>query len=322
MKPTEPEPMNRQSTTRPETTYLEESLSGFRALKLEFTLLPLEKIHLGPDEVKGDRWRGGFGEALRSLACLHRWTKTDCSECNESADCFYHRCFFSDMPHPYVMLPGLDGKRRYDAGECMELEMVLIGEAAGDAEKFVRSVEELGRRGIGGRRGRFRVKSVVADDLIDASGFFKEEGVNVGGCIIELLTPLKIKEGAGGLSYRSLSFEHFFRLLLKRLINLNNLYCSGRDFDKELIEPEKQALLRRAREIETRTYTEWRDFERFSSRQRKLLKIGGQLGIIRCNGNIGPLSPYLKLGEIVGVGQHTTSGFGRYRMSAARETST
>ncbi|VAX33713.1 hypothetical protein MNBD_NITROSPIRAE03-512 [hydrothermal vent metagenome] len=309
--------MNQQSKTQPETGYLKESLSGFRALKVEFTLLPTDRIHLGPDEVKGDRWRGGFGEALRSMACLHRWEKTDCSECNESADCFYHRYFFSDMPHPYVMLPELDGRRVYDPGEVMVIEMVLIGEAAGHADKFVMTVEEVGKRGIGGRRGRFRVKSVVAKDLIDDSGFFKEESLNAGGCVIELLTPLKIKEGASGLNYRNLSFETFFRLLIKRIINLNNLYCNGRGFDKERIEPEKQDLFRLAREIEAKTYTEWRDFKRFSSRQHKSLKIGGQLGIIMYNGDTGPFYPYLKLGEIVGVGQHTTSGFGRYRLITA-----
>ncbi|VAX27774.1 hypothetical protein MNBD_NITROSPIRAE03-1928 [hydrothermal vent metagenome] len=294
-----------------------QSLSGFTLILLEFTLSPLEKINLGPDEIKGDRWRGGFGEALRNLACFYRWEETECTQCNLTSDCFYFLYFATNRPHPYIMRPELDSKSVYNSGEDMSLEIVLIGEAAGHADKFVMTVEEVGKRGIGGRRGRFRVKSVVAEDLIDASGFFKEESLNAGGCVIELLTPLKIKEGANGLNYRNLSFETFFRLLIKRLINLNNLYCNGKGFDKERIEPEKQDLFRLAREIEAKTYTEWRDFKRFSSRQHKSLKIGGQLGIIMYNGDTGPFYPYLKLGEIVGVGQHTTSGFGRYRLITA-----
>ena len=314
MKSITSHPIKQQSTIQPETDYLKESLSGFRALKAEFTLFPLEKIHLGPDEVKGDRWRGGFGEALRNLACLYRWEKTACNECNISADCFYYRYFLTDRPHPYVMLPELDGKRAYNTGERMILEMVLIGEAAGHVDKFVTTVEEMGRTGIGSRRGRFRVKSVVAENLIDASGFFEEENVTVDHCTIELLTPLKIKEGIKGLNYRNLSFETFFRLLIKRLINLNNLYCNGRSFDKERIEPEKQDLFTLAGKVETKAYTEWLDFNRFSSRQHKSLKIGGQLGIIRYNGEMDRFYPFLKMGEIVGVGQHTTSGFGRYSL--------
>ncbi len=309
--------MEHQTEISPKEGHLKKSLSGFSALKVEFTLLPLERIHLGPDEVKGDRWRGGFGEALRNLACHLRWEKTACQGCNISTDCFYYRYFFTDRPHPYVMLPELDGKRVYNAGERILLEMVLIGEAAGHVDKFVTTVEEMGRTGIGSRRGRFRVRSVVAKDLVDVSTFFKEESVTVDHCSIELLTPLKIKEATSGLNYRNLSFETFFRLLIKRIINLNNLYCDGRSFDKNLIEPGKQHLFTLARKIGAKTYTEWRDFKRFSSRQHKSMKIGGQLGIIVYNGDMSPFKPYLELGEIVGVGQHTTSGFGRYRLITA-----
>ncbi len=309
--------MRHQSIIQPEASYLKESLSVFSALKVEFTLFPLETIHLGPDEVKGDRWRGCFGEALRRRACAFRWKEIDCNKCDVRGDCLYHGYFFIDRPHPYVMLPELDGKRVYNTGERMLLEMVLIGAAAEHVDKFVMTVEEMGRMGIGGGRGRFRVNSVVAEDSIDASGFFEEEPLTVDHCTIELLTPLKIKEGIKGLNYSNLSFETFFRLLIKRIINLNNLYCNGRGFNKERIEPEKQNLFTLAGEIETKTYTEWRDFNRFSSRQHKSLKIGGQIGIIRYNGEIGRFYPYLKMGEVLGVGQHTTSGFGRYRISTA-----
>lgn len=306
--------MKQQSVIQPETRHLKQYLSGFRALRVKFTLFPLEDIHLGPDEVKGDRWRGGFGEALRNLACLYRWEKNDCNQCKTSEDCLYHRYFFTDKPHPYVMLPELDGKRGYHEGDRMFLEMVLIGEATGQSDKFVTTVEEMGRTGIGSRRGRFRLKSVVTEDLFGDYECLEEKTVTVDHCTIELLTPLKIKEGNSGLKYRNLTFETFFRLLIKRIINLNNLYCNGRSFDRERIEPEKRDLFKLARKIEAKTYTEWRDFKRFSSRQHKSLKIGGQLGIIMYNGDMAPFYPYLKLGEIVGVGQHTTSGFGRYRL--------
>ena len=44
------------------------------------------------------------------------------------------------------------------------------------------------------------------------------------------------------------------------------------------------------------------------------MKIGGQLGIIKYYGDLSQFYPFLKIGEIVGVGQHTTSGFGRYSL--------
>jgi len=246
----------------------------------------------------------------------------DCKKCDTAGGCLFHRYFFTDKPHPYVMLPELDGKRAYGTGERMVLEILLIGEAAEHADKFLMTVEEMGRTGIGNRRGRFRVKSVMAANLIGVSEFFEEETVPAPHCTIELFTPLKIKEGVNGLNYRNLSFETFFRLLIKRIINLNNLYCNGSSFDKEILESEKQHLFRQANAIETKTYTEWRDFKRFSSRQQKSLKIGGLLGIIRYNGEISQFYPFMKIGEVVGVGQHTTSGFGRYRLSTALEVKT
>jgi len=68
--------------------------------------------------------------------------------------------------------------------------------------------------------------------------------------------------------------------------------------------------------------TEWRDFKSFSSRQQKALKIGGLLGIIRYNEEISQFYLFMKIGEVVGVEQHTTSGFGRYRLSTALEMKT
>ncbi|HEQ78439.1 MAG TPA: CRISPR system precrRNA processing endoribonuclease RAMP protein Cas6 [Euryarchaeota archaeon] len=38
---------------------------------------------------------------------------------------------------------------------------------------------------------------------------------------------------------------------------------------------------------------------------------------IRYNGETGRFYPSIKTGEVLGVGQHTTSGFGRYRLITA-----
>ncbi len=66
--------------------------------------------------------------------------------------------------------------------------------------------------------------------------------------------------------------------------------------------------------IESQKHTGWMDYNRFSSRTKEYQKIGGQLGVIKLNGDLSSFYPYLKFGELIGVGYHTTSGFGRYKV--------
>jgi CRISPR/Cas system endoribonuclease Cas6 (RAMP superfamily) len=86
------------------------------------------------------------------------------------------------------------------------------------------------------------------------------------------------------------------------------------DFDRDKIETESRRLQSLAESIKTDSYTEWKDYRRFSSRQNKSMKIGGLIGLIKLSGDLSPFYPYLKIGEVIGVGQHTTSGFGRYKL--------
>lgn len=295
-------------------SYLFDTLSGFKTMCLKFTLKGLERIHLGADEKKGDIWRGGFGEALRFLACFYRWEPTDCINCDKTQICFYYIYFESDKPHPYIMHPALDSKEVYKKTEEINFNIVLIGEAIRHADKFIKTMDELGRRGIGAKRGRFFIKNVSRDKIVTFENFLNYRLDPVETILIELLTPLKIKEEGVGIYYNDLSFKTFFKILIKRIINLNNLYCNGMSFDKEEVEFEKEHLLEMAESVEAKTYTEWKDYRRFSSRQKKQMKIGGQIGVIELKGELQLFYPYLKLGEIIGVGQNTTSGFGRYKI--------
>ncbi len=294
--------------------YLFKSLSGFSMRKLRFNLKTMEAIHLGPDEKKGDIWRGGFGEALRRLACFYRWEPTDCISCDKTMNCFYYVYFESCIPHPYVIRPSIDLKRVYAKGDVIHLDIILIGNAIEHVDKFIKTMEELGRIGIGANRGRFRIKEVDIGEPINLNDFLCTDIQPIEELVIEFLTPLKLKEGEKGIIYDKVPFETFFKLLIKRVINLNNLYCNGGNYDKKEIEREKQALLRKAKKIEDKSFTTWKDYKRFSSRQNKSMKIGGQIGMMELKGEIKPFYPFLRLGEIIGVGLNTTSGFGRYRL--------
>ena len=293
--------------------YLEKSIADFNLMSLKFNLRPLEKIYFGNDEKKGDILRGGFGGALRSMACSYKWEDMNCKQCDITDSCFYFMYFETNRPHPYLIHPTLGSRRFYSVGEELFFEMILIGEAIQHADKFAKTIEELGRIGVGSKRGRFRIKETETVNPMSYEEPPYTDQFN-SGVVIEFLSPLKLKEKEEGIYYARAPFKTLFKLLIKRIINLNNLYCNGRNFDKEKIEREKDVLLKQAEKIEMRPFTEWKDFKRFSSRQQKWMKIGGQMGLVIYSGDLTPFYSYLKIGEVIGAGQHTTSGFGRYKI--------
>ncbi|MBI4650832.1 hypothetical protein HY745_06020, partial [Candidatus Desantisbacteria bacterium] len=112
----------------------------------------------------------------------------------------------------------------YTPKEELIVDILLIGEAIEHYEKFIKVVEKIGKIGIGRDRGRFKIKEIQAEppkkfiDLFTADEHLNEE------LVIELITALKLKDEQKGLCYNQISFETLFKLLIKRIINLNNLY--------------------------------------------------------------------------------------------------
>ncbi|GAB5046633.1 hypothetical protein TdN_10250 [Thermodesulfovibrio sp. TK110] len=58
----------------------------------------------------------------------------------------------------------------------------------------------------------------------------------------------------------------------------------------------------------------WFDWERYSYRQNRRMILGGLIGTITFEGNIGPFLSILKAGEIFHCGKNTSFGLGKYRI--------
>ena len=126
------------------------------------------------------------------------------------------------------------------------------------------------------------------------------------------LTPLRIKE-KGDLVV-NLTFPTLIARLMERMNVLSYLYCGGSAPE------ENQALLKEARNIKLKAKSlRWYDWERYSNRQKRRMKMGGLIGAISFCGHLSPFMPYLLLGQYIHVGQGTTFGLGRYEIVRRNE---
>ncbi len=178
----------------------------------------------------------------------------------------------------------------------------------------------MGRLGIGRGRGTFTVKEVTSGGEAIYSGkegslkrphlrFFPLRPSRYrGGVAFTFLTPTRIK--FNGRFILDLDFHHLVRNLLRRVWNLSYFHC-GKTLDIDF-----KALIEKAEKVRTvKRDLSWFDWERYSARQDSRMKLGGFVGSVVFEGDLGEFMPFLELGEIVHVGKGTSFGLGRYEMA-------
>ena len=105
------------------------------------------------------------------------------------------------------------------------------------------------------------------------------------------------------------------RALLRRLSSLCYFHCGCE------LQLDFKGLIEQASTIRTvRSELRWHEQDRFSTRQRQRIEIGGVLGRVVFEAAEaeawGPYLPLLAAGEWVHVGKGTVMGLGKYRVEA------
>ena len=138
---------------------------------------------------KGSTLRGGFGNAFRRAVCVTR--KRDCDSCILRDNCVYSYVFETPVPegaevlkkmprapHPFVLEPPLDDKRRYEPGEALEFGIILLGRGIQYLPYFILAFEMLGDLGLGRNKGKFSVAEVKnKGKIIYSGGKLKDEAI-------------------------------------------------------------------------------------------------------------------------------------------------
>lgn len=326
------------------------SFASLPIARFRFTIEPTEEIRL--PEYKGSAFRGGFGYAFKRATCITR--DRFCEPCILKSSCAYYKVFESkvsqetaerlrlggDAPHPFVIEPPLTEQGYFQPGDRLTFSLVLFGSAVGQLPFFVYAFMILGESfGIGKGRGRFKLLEVEDENgkqLFDngnlSGGFLickageimgKRQSSEGREIILRFETPLRMKTAYGrekkalvtAMDDRS-AVRVFLKSLYHRAFVLNQLYGEGAN--EEPYDSRKLPLVEGDVEV-VRAGTFWYDWERYSQRQQRRMKLGGVVGEVILNGKVSQYEPLLHLGEYLHVGKGTGFGLGKYQVVEEEE---
>jgi len=264
-------------------------------------------IFLSPASFKppfftGSMLRGAFGAALKKVVCIN--PSFNCEGCFATDNCIFYDFYEKrNSFHPFRFDIEL-GRERLDFGfylfeeACEKLPYVLSA--------FHKMFAE---QGIGVNREKLDIReircngNVVYDgERFDISGVLPEEfEINDYEKDIKLIfkTPLRMK-----YQNRLLREKPELRFLLQSIYNrYRELKGLGRE--KLPFEPGYE---------EVGGKVEFRDFSRYSNRQKTKMRLGGIVGEVEYR-NLDPTSyKFLKLAELIGVGKQTVFGLGKVKV--------
>jgi len=321
-------------------------LDKFEIAKFLFNFRARESGRL--PEYKGGLLRGGFGYTFRNIACIYK--NGDCPECKDKDRCPYHYIFdttptqqdgkfsiYSDVPRPFIVEPDNDRKRSYAQGDPLQFGLILVGKAIEYFPYFVFCFEELGRRGMGSGKTRFMLESVSGFDFthgqllsvyepesriltdkiptIHAKEIWPESHTDV--IRLEFLTPTRIKYRDKYISY--LEFHVMIRNLLRRISMLQLFHSHNSAINDPEVQPYINNLINEAKIVEIKIWDlEWHDWERYSTRKERDIKMGGFMGNIEYMGKLDKFMPFVALGEYIHIGKGTTFGLGKYCIDSGK----
>ncbi len=276
----------------------------------------------------GNAWRGALGHALKRSVCVTR--QPQCHDCLLYRSCLYP--YFWDTP-PHL---GAQKMRKYETAphpfvleaeeaEALSLGFTLIGQANRHLPVFIHALTQAasGPRGVSGN-----VLELVSVEQAACVGGDDWRGIFAPGqalvalpvhtpaippvpatCVVELLTPLRVKREGRHAGPSDFTFADLFGNLLRRISMLTYFHT------ETPLETDFKVLMDAARQVVARGELEWLEHSRYSKRQQTQMQLGGVVGRLTLEeAELAPFWPYLWLGQFTHAGNGATMGLGRYRI--------
>ena len=309
----------------------------FRFYRFRFRFRAAGTLYFPPYK-SGNIVRGAFGSVFRKLVCTPDcW---DAKICEARCTCPYARIFnpraaagqgpsgLADWPRPFVFRAShLDG-RTVAPDEAFHFDVHLFDVREPALEHYVQAFAELTREGLG--PGRVRADLVRVDQLNIGGGTTAEVFDSAGGelrrldppiCVylgaaqervervrVRFVTPTELKSGQGAANRPE--FGVLFARVRDRISTLRALYdCGALEIDfREM--GERAAAVRMVRcELQSAAAN------RVSARTGQRHSLGGFIGEVEYEGNLGEFMPYLRVAQWTGVGRQTVWGKGEMQVS-------
>lgn len=297
----------------------------------------------------GSAWRGAFGASLRAMVCVTR--QPVCDGCPLLLSCPYPVIFesrppasaekftlYPRTPGPYVLQP--EELAHDQAANEFYLGLTLFGTANNQLPYIAHAFERAGKSGLTRAKIKLELIDIEAETSSGAASdpsphrpvtgrtegwtsIYKPgrelqpaaqnapEAINVrNSARVRLLSPLRLRRDNRSVPGDELTFKVFMSSLVRRISMLTYF------FSPTPLETDFAGLTRLMDQIKiSGRDLEWRDLERYSSRQRGKIPMGGLLGEFQLGGaDLAPFWPYLWLGQWTHAGRGCTMGLGRYAL--------
>lgn len=282
--------------------------------------------------------RGGIGYAFKEALCLTN--KKKCEDCIIATNCPYYYLFettlpessaimrkYDRIPHPFVI--SFRPPKLIKDNDKLFLDITLIGKSLEYLPYFVLGLNRLGELGLGRDRGKFVLSRIAVNNggktvyskesnQIDTNfpvitPFCQNASLNSDCVTLDFISPARIKYN--GKYNHDMRFSIIIRNLLRRITNLAYFHCriDTKEFDFNRIIKLSNNIIISKNELK------WSENERYSTRQKQHMRLGGYIGEIKYKGEINPFIRFLKAGELLHIGKTTSFGMGKYNIISRME---
>ena len=309
--------------------------TGFAVGKYRFSFKALDNLLL-PD-YSGSSWRGIFGHQLKKSVCVTH--EKQCKNCLLWRNCVYTYLFetppaadakmmkkYPAVPHPYIIQPDPQQSCRVNKGESLFIDISLVATANQYLPYIIHAFKQAGKKGIGRQRGTFYLESVAQfqqnkyltiyqhpQGKLNAQtvATLSPPALPKNNIILNFITPYRVRSQNKYITPKRFSLYHLVSPLLRRLSSLHYFH-NHTDLALDYSYLSKYAKTIYPIQQQLR----WKDWQRYSSRQEKLIKMGGLIGSIELSPeSVQNIWEYLYIGQFINIGKGTVMGLGHYTLT-------
>jgi len=306
--------------------------------RFRFQLCAIDTLAL--PEYAGSAVRGMLGWGLRRTVCVTG--KSTCTDCRLTDSCPYFGFFEQSgegggegraghaAPHPYLLQINTGSPSTIAPGETYDVGLTTFGSARDVLPYLVVGLSRAGQRGLGPANAKFDLERVEQEQHLGRGDWITiatGESTRIQSrdtlwpapraigrfARLEFVTPFRIKRAGRLVGPDEFRLRHLLDALRYRIADLQRLYGKKHPAHAWVssLPPAPEAAL-------TRSELAWKDWTRYSSRQRTRMQMGGLTGELWLDTEaLGNWAGLIGLGQWLHVGKATTMGLGGYRFGEA-----